>query len=395
MKKPISIKITQEDNSPRGKRYKQFNTLLNKINKLKQELEAFNEQMSSGLAFFYQEIKPLHQRQQDLMVKEVEALHRAYPQKNFGKKDREKIAHLIMSRCVDLFQVHDRDFPELTEIFNFYSDQTREELVAETKQKEREMAEDMIHSFGLDVELDDEDDLEEIMAKAQAAAQRREQEEQEGAEKSAKRPKTERQQIKEEQARQKEKDIQKVSKNIYNELVRLLHPDREQDETQRAVKTAAIQRVNEAYEQNDFFELLNLQAEYLQKEGDQLTLLPEKEFKYYLDVLRSQEQELQYSLHMSKILPGTEGYVAQFFCHSNPNTMQIMRQRAVRDEKDALKSHQHNLDLAKDLKALKEALQYYEIEDDEDFMDFEDFFGEIDLYMEERDRGKKGGKKRK
>lgn len=394
MKKPISIKVAQSDKSPRAKRYKQFNTLLNKINKLKQELETLKEQMSSGLVFFHQEIKPLHQRQQDLMVKQVEALHRAYPHKTFGKKDREKIAHLIVSRCENLFQVQDRDFPELTEIFNFYSDQTREELEAGAKQMEREMAEDMIHSFGLDVELDDEDDIEEILAKAQAAAERREQEEQEKAEKSAKGPKTERQQIKEEQTRQKEKDIQKVSKNIYSELVRLLHPDREQDEAQRAVKTAAIQRVNEAYERNDLFELLNLQAEYLQKEGDQLTLLPEKEFKYYLDVLRNQERELQQTLNMSKFIPGTEGYVAQFFCHPNPNTMQVMRQRAVREEKEALKSYQHNLDVAKDLKALKDALRYYEIEEEEDdFEGFEDFFGEIDAYMEEMERGKKRNKK--
>lgn len=392
MKKPISIKVAQSDKSPRAKRFKQFNTLLNKINKLKQELETLKEQMSSGLAFFHQEVKPLHQRQQDLMVKEVEALHRAYPQKTFGKKDREKIAHLIVSRCENLFQVQDRDFPELTEIFNFYADQTREELAAEAKQLEREMAEDMLHSFGLDIELDDEDDLEEILAKAEAASERQEQEK---AEKSAKRPKTERQQLKEEQERQKEKDIQKVSKNIYAELVRLLHPDREQDEAQRAVKTTAIQRVNEAYERNDLFELLSLQAEYLQKEGDQLSLLPEKEFKYYLDVLRSQEQELQQTLNMSKFMPGIEGYVAQFFCHPNPNTMQIMRQRAVREEKEAIKSYQHNLNLAKDLKALKDALRYYEIEEDDEFMSFEDFFGEIDAYTEEMEKGKKGGKKKK
>jgi len=392
MKKPVSIKVAQSDKSPRAKRYKQFNTLLNKINKLKQELETLKEQMSSGLAFFHKEIRPLHQRQQDLMVKQVEALHRAYPHKTFGKKEREKIAHLIVVRCENLFQVQDRDFPELTEIFNFYSDQTREELAAEAKQANREMAEDMLHSFGLDIELDDEDDLEEILAKAEAAAERQKQEK---AEKSAKRPKTERQQLKEEQERQKEKDIQKVSKNIYSELVRLLHPDREQDEAERVIKTSAIQRVNEAYERNDLFELLNLQAEYLQKEGDQLTLLPEKEFKYYLDVLRSQEQELQQTLNMSKFIPGTEGYVAQFFCHPNPNTMQVMRQRAVREEKEALKSYQHNLDLAKDLKALKDALRYYEIEDEDDFGSFEDFFGAIDVSMEERDRGKKGGKKRK
>lgn len=393
MKKPISIKVVPKDNSPQAKRYKQFNTLLNKINKLKAHLESLQNQMSSGLAFYHQEIRPLHLKQQDMMAEEVQALHRAYPHKVFGKKDREKIVDLILTRCQELFQVPDRDFSALTEIYNHYADHTREEFEAEQKQYTQELTEEMLRSFGLDVELDEEDDFEQVMQKAQEAAERMEKEAQERAEAEANRPKTEKQRLKEERERQKEKDVQKVSKNIYNDLVRLLHPDREIDESKKAAKTEAIQRVNEAYEKNDLFELLRLQAEYLQKEGDSLTLLPEKEFKYYLQVLKTQEQELQFELDSVSMMPGLEGFVSKHLCHPNPTTMQMLRQKAIREEKEALKSYQHNLKLAKDTKALKEALRYYELEEEEDGFDFGAFLDTIGRAVEDAEKGK--GKKKK
>lgn len=381
MKEPIRIQVDKKDNSPRAKRYKQFNTLLNKINQLKQELETLQEQVSSGLAFYQQEIKPLFVKQQDLMAEEVQALHRAYTHKIFGRKDREKIAGLILSKCENLFDAPDRDFAHLTTIYNHYASQTRAEREAEKKQKEQEMAEEILDAFDLAIDIDEEDDLEQILKKAQAAAAQKQQQEGDQATQDAK---TEKQQLKEDRERQKKKDIQKVSKNIYSSLVRLLHPDRESDESKKAVKTAAIQRVNEAYERNDLFELLNLQAEYLQKEGSELTMLPEKEFKYYLQVLQVQQQELQLELNLARGKPGLEGYVFQNLCHPNPTTMQVLRQKAVRQEKEAIKSHQHNLKLAKDVEVLKEALRYFDLEEEA----MEDDFGEI-----EQHRGK--GKKKK
>lgn len=366
MEKSIRIRVASSDKSTRGKRYKQFNNLLNNIDKLKQQLESLQEQMVSGITFFYQEIKPRHLEQQEVMVQLVKALHHAHSDELFGKKDREKISYLIKHYCRDLFEVEDQDFPELIEIFNFHSTQTHEEMVAEVKERERRQAEELIHSFGLTVDLDDEDDMDSIMAKAMAAA---EQAKQEAAERSANRPQTERQKLKAEQERQKEKDIQKVSKNIYSELVRLLHPDQEQDETQRFIKTEAIQRVNDAYERNDLFELLSLQAEYVQKEGDHLTLLPDQEFKYYLKVLRNQQQELQEALFMMGHIPGVEGYVVRFLCHGNPSLVAKIRQDALAAEKKNLGALKENLKKAGSPQTIKKSLRYLNLEEESDYFD--------------------------
>lgn len=394
MKKPISIEVAQNDTSSRAKRYKEFNTLLNKINQLKLQFEALQAQVSSGLAFYHQEILPFYVKQQNLMAEEVQALHRAYSLPIFGRNDRKKIATLILMHCQSLFQDRDRDFSALTEIYNHYADQTLEELEAEKKLLAQERAEEMLRSFGLEVNVDDEDDLETILEKAREAAERKQDEAREHAENEARSARSEKQKLKAERERQKEKDIQKVSKNIYGDLVRLLHPDREIDESKKAAKTEAIQRVNEAYERKDLFELLRLQAEYLQKEGDTLVLLPEKEFKYYLQVLKAQELDLQAELNAAAKAPGLEGYVCQNLCHPNPVTTQILRQRAVKEAKETLKSHQHNLKLAKDPIVLKEALQYYEIEADGFDVDDVDSFSESEgEVFEKKGKGKKKKKR--
>ena len=394
MKKPISIEVAQNDNSSRAKRYKEFNTLLNKINQLKLQLETLQAQVSSGLAFYHQEILPLYLKQQNLLMEEVQALHRAYSHPIFGRNDRKKISALILSHCHSLFQDTDRDFSVLTDIYNFYADQTREELEAEKKLLDQERAEAMLRSFGLDVELEDEDDLETILSKARVAAERKQEEAREHAENEARSARSEKQKVKAERERQKEKDIQKVCKNIYGDLVRLLHPDREIDESKKAAKTEAIQQVNEAYERNDLFELLRLQAEFLQKEGDALTQLPEKEFKYYLQVLKAQEQDLQTELNTTSKAPGLEGYISQNLCHANPITTQILRQRAAKEAKEALKSHQHNLKLAKDPIVLKEALRYYEVEADEAAdHDFDQLSEEMGDLFEKKGNGKKKKKR--
>jgi hypothetical protein len=358
MEKPISINVTKSDKSSQAKRYKQFNALLDEINKLKLELAVLQEQMSSGQVFFNAKIKPLQDKRLALLAEDVRALHSLYPHKVFNNRDREKIAFLIVSHCENLFRAQ-YDFEGLTQIYNQYAEYTLEEQEAQRRQAKADLAEELNEDFGLDLEFDEDDDFEQIIEKAQADAERKRQ-----AERETKGPKTEKQQVKEERERRRQRDIHKVRKNIYNELVKLLHPDLEMDEAKKVEKTERIKSVNEAYERKDLFALLNLQAEYLNKQGDDLTLMPDKEFKNYLQVLKTQEQELLHQLNSVGIHQGFDAYIRQHLCHPNPITLKMLRKKAVLEEKEALKAYQHNLNLSKSATTLKEALQYFEVEED-------------------------------
>ncbi len=75
-------------------------------------------------------------------------------------------------------------------------------------------------------------------------------------------------------------------------MVRTLHPDREQDATERERKTELMQRVNTAYGKKDLLQLLELQLEIEQIDQLQLNNIAEDRLKYFNQILKEQLAEL-------------------------------------------------------------------------------------------------------
>ncbi len=71
------------------------------------------------------------------------------------------------------------------------------------------------------------------------------------------------------------------------------HPDREPDEAAKAHKTELIQRVTNAYQENDFLTLLKLQIEYLEEEEADASFLAEDMLKRYNKILQKQLNEIK------------------------------------------------------------------------------------------------------
>jgi len=175
---------------------------------------------------------------------------------------------------------------------------------------------------------------------------------------------------KESARREESLNVRKISKTIYNELVKLLHPDLEQDETRKAEKTEAMKKVNEAWQNNDFFGLLTLQSAYLQKHGDHIAQLPDKQFNYYISVLKDQKTELEQELGMLERAPGISGYIYRKLVGASEYITNILRERAVSEEKNDLVDRQHNLLLSLSPETFKPSLKKYKIqEQDFSFLD--------------------------
>lgn len=364
--KALQLKIDPNDKSPLGKKRKQFNNLLQKIDELKDTIRQLEDQMQSGMVFFHAEIMPLQRKQQQLQADYVRKLHQLYPHKTFTKKEREKIVDLIITSAAEILGMADMDekteFADIQEIFDLYSEESWEEMEAEGRQQANETTNAFFASMGVDLNLDPEDDLETVQEKTMAAAERVKQEAAEREEAAAKTPKNKKQAAQEAQAL----NVQKVSKSIYNDLVKLLHPDLEQDEALKMEKTEAMKKVNLAWQNNDFFGLLSLQSEYLSKHGDDIARLPDQQFKYYITVLKTQKAELEEQLGTYEMIPGIPGYVYRHLTSPNAYTMRAMRAQAVREEKETIKDQQHNLKLTQSPETLKSALKGYRITQPED-----------------------------
>lgn len=75
------------------------------------------------------------------------------------------------------------------------------------------------------------------------------------------RPKTARQKAQEARQAEQAGQIRESLQSIYRRLVNAVHPDREADPILRTQKTALMQRINQAYGENDLPQLLALQHE--------------------------------------------------------------------------------------------------------------------------------------
>jgi hypothetical protein len=88
-------------------------------------------------------------------------------------------------------------------------------------------------------------------------------------------------------------DASQTIRTVYRKLASALHPDREPDESQRARKTALMQRVNVAYEARNLLDLLQLQLEIEQIDTRSIAAMGEDALRRYNLVLAEQLDELR------------------------------------------------------------------------------------------------------
>lgn len=80
---------------------------------------------------------------------------------------------------------------------------------------------------------------------------------------------------------------------LYKQLVKLLHPDLEQDPARRREKEEAMKRLTVAHEAGDVLTLLRLEVEWMHREQSNLSRLGEERLATYNQVLREQVAELR------------------------------------------------------------------------------------------------------
>jgi hypothetical protein len=114
-------------------------------------------------------------------------------------------------------------------------------------------------------------------------------EEAERGARASRRRKSAAQQKREDEAQQATQSV----REIFRKLASALHPDRETDEQQRALKTQLMQRVNQAYAANDLLALLELQLQIEQIDASHIANASAQRLKHYNKVLSEQLTQLK------------------------------------------------------------------------------------------------------
>ncbi len=279
-----------------SKRQKEFNRLTKKIeetNKLISDLKKGGEQLQQRVE---KEMKPLLVEMNSVKAGMVRAMDRVYDDKLLKKADHKKLAHLITDLSFDL--INGGGFEDLKPIFNKYNEVDFDTVNAAVEQEAAARAKEMASMFGVD--FDDDDDIstpeqfqEQMFKKLFEQQEGFEEEERVKAEKRANRPKTQKQQEREDKQKEHEQKLSKSVRAVYMDLVKAFHPDREKDEAERLRKTEIMQRVTQAYNDNDLLGLLKLQMEFDRIDQEHLETLADEQLLYYNKVLKQQLDDLE------------------------------------------------------------------------------------------------------
>lgn len=282
-----------------SKAQREFNTLTNRIRRLRGELTEWQTCQQRFAERWMQEMEPaltaLRRAEIDLVRHIDILLCRSPTDVKLTRRQKQTLSQHLLS-LVDLLLADGTSDAELETLFDRYSSVSR----VEQRAMEHELTQAMLEEvFGKDVVAtfaggDSESLLRQAQAKladdeAAEAAQRQ----QRAAARAAKRDKPGAAEL---AAERKASTAQQASlslREIFRKLVSALHPDREADGAERERKTALMKRVNGAYQNEDLLELLSLQIEVEQIDIEHLAALPEQRLRHYNHVLKEQVQTLE------------------------------------------------------------------------------------------------------
>jgi hypothetical protein len=282
------IQIKTENSAVLTKLQKQFNTSIQKIDFLKSKIGYVKKEIDQIQVKITSEILPLEKKLIEVQVKEIIYLDALFQQKIFKKRDNDTLSEMIFERTTEF--ISRTESPELEDIFTRHNDGISfEEANEEASKKASETLKESFSSiFGMkfddDADLSDPEKFQEYIDQQVAA------DEAEYEARKANKKKTAKQIEKEEKQRQEAKNLNKTSRQIYMELVKAFHPDREKDELEKERKTLLMHRITEANEKDDLFELLRLRLELL---GTDFEHSNDESLKYYVKLLKQQVAELE------------------------------------------------------------------------------------------------------
>lgn len=367
------------------KSQKEFNRLTKKIAQMQADVKGFEEAVGKAQQRVAQDLAPLLRQHEERRADMVRLLDRAYETGKWGARERKKLEHIILEMCQEL--IGEQKMDDLKPIYNKYSGSDFDEDDTEAEEATASLMREMMQQmFGINIPEDaDVSTPEKMQAYLAERMEQQEAEEEErkrkAAERRAQKPKTakqiEREEKKAEKDQKKAEEEAKTTKSVrevYLDLVKAFHPDREPDEAERQRKTEIMQRVTDAYERNDLLALLQLQLELERIDQNHLETMAEEKLQHFNKLLRKQAAELD------ELLWGIKHALAQMtnrqpYLITSPMLLDYWLDADIKSTKKQLRQLEKDLQELADTQVLKAWLKSYKIQKprEEDF--FMDLFG--------------------
>ncbi len=277
---------------------KAYNRYIKEIDKRKVEVKSLEQEIRKIQQRVHSEIFPELDTLQKLRIEKLEKIDAFFDQK-LSKKHKEELMDIFFEE-LDVVLGESMEYPmdeeikeRVTELHDKHADMTVEQVRNEAKENMLGVMKDDLKEMGLeDIDLDDFDFSMDGMKKIMEAMFEKQKEEQ-GEREQERMEKDEKFAAKKQTEKEQEQEKTKTLKGIYKRLVKELHPDLEADIDEQARKNELMQRITQAYNDNDFFELLKLNIEHQTRNKADVSSLADQEIEYYNQILKSQIKDLK------------------------------------------------------------------------------------------------------
>ncbi len=345
------------------KSQKEFNRLTARIEKIRAEIRQTEEVTDRLQQRNLSVLVPLQQKYAQGRAELVYLFDKAHRSGVYKNRERKKLEELIINMVFEL--ITNDDMVALKEIYDRYHEISYDEEVARMQDEASDEVKEMLQNmFGLnlddeEVDLSDPEKMQAYFEKQMAEEEKSEQERwQQQEARQANRPKTAKQLEKEQKQAEEERKISKSVREVYVELAKAFHPDLEPDEQEKQRKTEVMQRIAQAYENNDLLTLLQLQLEFEQIDQEHLENIAEDRLKHFTKILQRQAAELQNALY--EAMENLEAVVG-FPFQGSALYMEQLLEREIKEMKKHLRELEKEIQHLSDPVYLKLWLKEYEI----------------------------------
>lgn len=291
------IKMSQLPKVERSPQQKKINRLIERIEQQKQELATWKNAQADIQNYTRSKLFPVYTELHTVLFEQLDTLWNHLANDAFSKADLAqidtKIAALakMLKKSQRLTSAQKEQVEKVDTFYMQHAEHARAKKTKVNSIQNHDLAETVEQNVDVDWE-NYEYDSAQYEAERERAKQLKQQEKREQAAKMA----------------------AQSLKTVYLKITAMIHPDREPDEAKKLDKTELLQKVNEAYAEQDLFYLLKLQLQLETNKGLSSKALSSEQVRFYQLALETQSQNLQSQL---------EEIFASFHLSSHINTKQL------------------------------------------------------------------------
>lgn len=303
---PIALNKNSKKSSLSGLQ-ETFNRLRRKNDQLRNQLEILKKEFEHALVLYHSDLKPMERKAGNLITEFILRVKILTQDSKVLSNKEKKTLRMVFEESLELVfsilphgDIHDELKDLYREIFGKTSVDEFHEGMSELKKMFKE--EGGISDIDIS-NLNPNDSLHETLFKLSESLNAAMSEKESFNVPPPPKQKSKKELDKEKKARDLEDLQSKGLNNVYKRLVKLLHPDLEQDPIMRNKKEGLMKRLTVAYENNDIISLLALESEWLGYVDGAIEIFNEETYKIYNSLLKDQIEELKQELKMIFLHP--------------------------------------------------------------------------------------------